>query len=467
MKLITTILILSTLIFLSCEPLIYPNEEITTDKNWTFMFYLAGDNNLEYSLLRNIEQIKDGYQGGVNVIVFIDRSEKYSINSSTLDENFSGVKLYSIDEKGAQSINYGGLFDDIITDKANGINSADATTLARFIDYSKATFKTKYYALFLGSHGLGVRSTISSLPTNKSVIVSETYNDWIYTSEFTEKLDESHSVDLLGIDACFMGNFEFIYQFRSDNNDFCADYIVASPATEWGNGWNYERIFRRFSNKKTDSVIDELSMITNENKIIHSPYTLTPLKLGQILIDEHYSYTTEKTDDQMLALYDTKNLSNAKLLFDKLFVLLKDSQKELEGIRDGEPLEQDEILFYFNSSYEYEWMNYPYFDIYDFCTKIIESGVFTSQITALARELQNSLRTVIVNSFAGEYFSRFQNNITGLSFFFPDGDRMLDGKRMWESQTWYNRTLAFCSDGAKAENDIVENYFEVLHYWFD
>lgn len=45
---------------------------------------------------------------------------------------------------------------------------------------------------------------------------------------------------------------------------------------------------------------------------------------------------------------------------------------------------------------------------------------------------------------------------------------------MWEDQKWYNPkpfenqgNLAFCKDGAIENNQIVENYFEVLDFWFD
>ena len=46
---------------------------------------------------------------------------------------------------------------------------------------------------------------------------------------------------------------------------------------------------------------------------------------------------------------------------------------------------------------------------------------------------------------------------------------------MWFYQTWYNSLedektygrMSFCKDNAISGNNIVENYFEVLNYWFD
>ena len=62
------------------------------------MLYVDADNNLEYALLEDISEIKQGIQDnhGINCIVLIDRIAGYSTDKSILGDNFTDTRLYRI-----------------------------------------------------------------------------------------------------------------------------------------------------------------------------------------------------------------------------------------------------------------------------------------------------------------------------------------------------------------------------------
>ena len=418
-KIINILLIMYSLLFMSCEINNSINEKPSVNKNWTFMFYLGGDNNLESYLLRNIEQIKRGFQGGMNVVICIDRSERYSLNQTALGENFTGLRVYSLENKKYVLQTTENVFMNMHENNEK-ISSTNIKALGSFIDFCKKKYPAENYALFIGSHGDGARARALK---NRGIVQSEKSNDWIYTNQFSELLNIQHSVDVLGVDACFMGNIEFIYQIRKNNFSFSSDFVVASSPTEWAYGWDYEMIFKRIHNKTKNTFSNKKSFTTGKKKVVFSSANLTPLELGKILVDEHYDYTYQKTNDQALALYNTAHVEELKECFDKLFVLLKNHNRELDAIRGDFGMSQKDALFYFDSFCEYEWIDYSYYDLYDLCTRINDMFIYDKKIREFTKKTQESLTKVLLYSFGGEYFSRFNNNITGLSVFFPSGNR--------------------------------------------
>jgi len=438
------------------------------------MLYLGADNNLEYDLIRNVKQVKESYKGGCNILIFIDRSLNYSVNKTIFGENFTGGRIYRVlKNNNIELIDKGEIFSDIPGINKENMDSSNVLVLKKFIEYCKSNYTAKYYGLIIGSHGGGARS-ISRL-YNKNVVYDESNNSWIYSAMFTDFLDSSHSVDLLGLDACFMGNIEFLYQIRYGNGGFNAKYVLASPPTEWSYGWNYTGIFKRISGNDNSIDTGEISKITEEKKYIYSSQALTPKDLGKIIIEEQFDYTTLETDDQILVMYDTEKIGELKKNFDSLFVNLKDNSSDIEHLRGSNEITQDDILLYFNSSSTSEWIDYCYFDVYNIADKIIKSNKFSIDINNIAEIVKENTDSLILYSFAGNYFKKFINNVTGLSFFFPDGNAVYKEKKMWSYQTYYNAKsdmetygkLSFCKDNAIENNNIIENYFEVLDFWFD
>lgn len=85
-------------------------------------------------------------------------------------------------------------------------------------------------------------------------------------------------------------------------------------------------------------------------------------------------------------------------------------------------------------------------------------------------------------SFAGSDFTGFEEGISGVSLFFPDGDRPFNGGPdvHWAYQWWYNSIdtnaaspgqyygkLKWCQDNQNPAVNSIGNWFEMLDAWFD
>lgn len=458
--------------FLSCTP--GESSFLEEDPNWTVIVYLGAANNLEQDLLNNIEQMKAGFNGGCNLLVLVDRGN-FSSNSSVLGERFIGTRLYRVIKDSAIRLYGDETFPELQEGKESNLNSGDAEVLKKLIRYCKKNYPANHYALMIGSHGGGSRSDFST----KSVVVdSDSGNDWIYTAEFTDVLERDDSVDLLALDACYMGNLEFIYQL-SHKELFHAEYFVASPAAEWSYGWNYEKIFQRINGRRHYRTEEE-EFISGGKEEVYLSSRLTPLQFAGILVEEQYDYVRERKENQTLSCYTAEGVIRVKNQLDILAGLLKEERETMNSLRGTGRLLQDETLHYFNSRNVEEWVNYPFVDLYDMAKKMVASGSFPLETARQAEILASLVDEAVIYSFSGGYYSRAVRNTTGLSIFFPDGSRTYNGKRMWAYQCWYNAVylpdykpgtyygkLLFCIDNAVPNNGKVENWFELLDSWFD
>lgn len=462
----------------SCEP----ERKVTSSDEkaaWTVMFYIGSDNDLERNLLSDLAEIKAGFRGGMNMIVLVDRSSGYYTSEEPFGENFSGIRVYKLSNG-----KYVRLTDfSFIPENTAEQNSADGKLLSDYISYCKDKFPAEYYALHMGSHGEGVRSGAFS-DRNESIIYSQRNNDWIYTAEFTDKLTKEDSVDIFLLDACYMGNIEFIYQIRKGNGGFSADYVVASSHEIWGRGWDYESIFKRI---KTGSSIEtsDKSQLTGRNKVIFGQSEMSPLNFGELVMEEIYDTVIVKASYyHAISFYETEKALDVKNAFDELSVLLSDYKEDITSIRGSGMLNQSDIVHYFRADNEKlaesMWFNFPFFDLYDFCRKIYERNL-NDYITSASLEVMNAVDSLIILSMADSaYGDNFTVNKNGVSFFFPDGDRIYEKSKSWKGQSWYNSIdlseagskskygkLLWCIDNAVPGNDKVENWFELLDSWFD
>ncbi|OHD06473.1 MAG: hypothetical protein A2086_01795 [Spirochaetes bacterium GWD1_27_9] len=447
---------------------------------WTVMVYSVADNDLEPYLLDDVEEMKQGYQEGINLILLIDRSPYYSENSSILGENFSDTRLFEIKSNSAKRLAGGAEFPEITINSTYEANMGDVNTLKKFIEFCKNNYPATNYALFIENHGAGIRgkgldlSIIDSVEEKQKMIGIDysSDNDALYIGEITDGLEAKDSIDILGFDACVMGNIEVLYQFNPQNNDFNTKYIVASPSDEIGSGWNYKNIFERIKySTKTSYEADDLY---GGNELYYNPVTLSPVDFTKIIIEEYYDTAGKSYQDQSFGVYDMSQIIAVKQNFDKLASLLKNEQTNVE-------LARAYSIKYFNSNVFFNWVYSPLFDLYSLAENIYNSTSFSKEIRDQALVVMNSVDSFVVKSFAGSIYNNFTPDKNGVSVFFTDGNRMYNYKPMWAYQWWYTSLdtqqvigannyygkLFWCKDNATQDNKIIENWFELLDYYYD
>ncbi|HNZ26702.1 MAG TPA: clostripain [Spirochaetota bacterium] len=455
-------LLLAMLFTLGCSQI--PVVIDYTSKYWTVMVYAAADCDLESNLLIDVEELKRGTNNNVNIVVLIDRSEKYSDDASVFGENFSDTRLYLIISKRAIRLDGKEEFPEITRNSNYEANMGDPITLKKFINYCKKQFPADNYALVMGGHGDGARSR-STTDVSRAISIDENADgygnsDLLFIGEITDHLTNKESVNLLVLDACLMGTIEVAYQFRPNINKFGAEFLVASPPKMWGPGLKYDAIFSRISESAKAGY--------------YSSQSLTPLDFGTIIIEEQAKiFEKHSKYDSALSLFDLSKSVAVKESIDDLSKSLYLYKNELEKIRGA--YYKSDLIHYFDLYYSSEWLDWPYFDLYDLCSKIAEYPAFPENVKRKALDAMLDIDEFVVASYAGAYYSGFVGGKNGVSIFFPNG------ALNWKEQYWYNaiRTqgvfgggehygaLDWCADGAAAGNNTVENWFELLDSFFD
>lgn len=227
---------------------------------WTFMVYMAGDNNLSSAGDTDLLEMRQvGSTPDVNVLLEFD-------NAGNL-----GTQRFRVLSTGNDLVQSLGETD-----------AGDPNVLLDFVKWAKQDYPAERYALILWNHGGGwepsqidtiaqevrapgyfsreateragsplrrafFRSTVEAImsqPTSqeRAICSDDGSGHSLDTVELGKVLDKAIGVlgqklDLLGMDACLMSNLEVAYQAEP-----YAKYVVASEESEPNQGWPYERV---------------------------------------------------------------------------------------------------------------------------------------------------------------------------------------------------------------------------------
>ncbi|HMT09292.1 MAG TPA: clostripain-related cysteine peptidase [Pyrinomonadaceae bacterium] len=199
---------------------------------WTFMFYMDSDNDLEAAQMMDlVEMSQVGTTDKVNIVALVDRhpgsnvEDGYIGEFSELDE-FSDTRLMLV-EKGK------------ITTLANvgELNMGDPANIVKFVREAVKFFPAKRYALVFGDHGSGWPRILGD-ETDKSALTMRTLAAGL---DATNKLIGG-KLELLGFDACLMANYEVTKSVAP-----YAKAMVSSEELEPGAGWSYTPIMQRIN----------------------------------------------------------------------------------------------------------------------------------------------------------------------------------------------------------------------------
>ncbi len=458
-------------LLISCDPNSpYAPECITTtttmpDTDWTVMIYSAGDRNLSRQLMEDLAEIKSGTNNNMTIIALADNT--YNTNTS-FSEAFSGTRLYQIYNNDARRLSGGDILPEITLGEDVNINTGDADTFRRFIKFCKTYYPAKKYAVFVGSHGIGVAEekvsrseTFSDGEPQKAMAVDgSASSDWIFTAELTDAFDYDEPIDLFVLDCCNMGFAEIAYQYRPDNGSFNTKYMVASLPQQIANGLCYSDIFSNVT--PTMSASDFGKLILQKQQAIMT---------AQLETTEHGGWPA---DIQSMALYDCSKVEKLKKEIDKTVPYLGGTQ--------GSFIMQQaaaKSCGYWKSASDH--LNYDYmYDVYNLFNAMSD---MTNYLSAEARQLCLNVALaadeMVISSYSvttnQEKYSMFENDKCGLAIFFPYY------QFSWQSTLSYNSidipslglnkngygNFAWCIDGCEPSDNIADNWFELLDSWYD
>ncbi len=195
---------------------------------WTLMVYLDADNDLERPMMKNLlDMTRVGSSAAVNVIVLAARSPrgdgKYTNDGVANLPNWTTAKLLRVEPNRLRELADWGAVD-----------MGDPPTLARFLKTATRDFPAERYGLILGDHGMAwAGAAVAESSDGDSLAVDE------IGAAFQEVTRTVGRFDLIGFDACVMGNLEVARTMAP-----FARYLVASEEIEPADGWDYAALLK-------------------------------------------------------------------------------------------------------------------------------------------------------------------------------------------------------------------------------
>jgi hypothetical protein len=201
-------------------------------KRWSFLVYIAGDNNLSDAGLEDIQELCDeGASEQVHVGVEID----------TYGEHTGSIR-YEITEP-----DWTGEAHRTVIERLPEKDSGDPETLRSFLKWGVKRYPAEKYVVVVWNHGTGFRSVRRDIG----------YDDFGSSLDMPEiedafarsGIDPRNKITILGFDACLMNMIEIANHFRDQ-----VEILVGSQQTEPGDGWPYDRVLEvmKTTNSSTD-----------------------------------------------------------------------------------------------------------------------------------------------------------------------------------------------------------------------
>jgi len=198
-------------------------------KKWTFMVYIAGDNNLDPAALKDIaEMAKVGSSDDLNVIVQLDRAKDQKTR-----------RFY---------ITRGGGYQKDCVEVFPETNTGDPHVLEDFILWGMERYPASRYALVIWNHGGGWWDEPERVRRNIAYDDSSD-GDALNNQELQDVLNKvaqirGNKIDILGMDACLMAMLEVAYQLKDS-----VKVTVGSEEEEPFDGWPYDQILGILKNR--------------------------------------------------------------------------------------------------------------------------------------------------------------------------------------------------------------------------
>ncbi len=246
--------ILLTIPLYSSKAMITNDAAQSAAKEWTFLVFLNGNNNLDPHGKANIEQMKQvGSTEEINVVV------QWASLERGKTERILITKETDIQQSSAAAIHDMG-----------SVDMGSWESLVDFVRWGVENYPAKHYFLDLWDHGSGWHAVkmvfnieaMSLFPLNISW--DEKSRNHMTTHQLGMALEESskiigHKIDLYGSDACMMAMAEI-----ADQVENAVQIFVGSEEIEPGSGWPYHTFLQRWTNQPYSSAVEVSKMLTEE-----------------------------------------------------------------------------------------------------------------------------------------------------------------------------------------------------------
>jgi len=229
----------------------------TPRKDWTVLYYLNGNNDLEPHLVKNLMDVeKVGSSDRVTIAAQLSRAPQKLVHGpgsrkkTRLDGDWTGMRRYVVNAHSSRTR----LGSVPVHLQEHSPNHGEAATLRDFLRWGMENFPARHYMVVVGDHGKGFEGTGFDY----------LHKDVLDLKEFRQALEESGlKPDVLVMDACEMGAVEVAYQLRDS-----ARYLVASEEIIGTQGLPHREFLQHLSAQpelKPEALARELVQISSED----------------------------------------------------------------------------------------------------------------------------------------------------------------------------------------------------------
>src|SRR5688572_22779910 len=136
---------------LSAVPSLAPAQEAKPLKPWTILVYGGADNNADGPILFFLDQVRKAIDDdpGIELLLLLDRNEKFSDDAQILGEDFTGARLYRLRKDSAERLSGGKEFPELTLGDDAELDTADGDNVRRFIAWGKAHYPAQRMGLMI------------------------------------------------------------------------------------------------------------------------------------------------------------------------------------------------------------------------------------------------------------------------------------------------------------------------------
>ncbi|MDX6694574.1 MAG: hypothetical protein QOF02_2177 [Blastocatellia bacterium] len=421
-------------------------------KEWTLMFFFAGDNQLSPSMISELKAIKDaGFQLDTNVLAHFDPNEIgaptriFDVNQAR-KRNAKTSRIGDARDPFVRNLNEDNIDPASINSTAGvaskrikkGLKEPDTLdvkqALTLFLGFCRENHPAKHYMLFLIGHGMIVGSD-AFLPDDHVIAArnpappsSKTYdNGEEYASDerpvtalslkqleevvrgFSDQVKkEKGEFELLALHSCSMSAIEVAYQLKGT-----ANYMMATEGVSFVGSWPYRQLLKKSFNT--------IEAATKKKAQVDVPKLMSDLYFLSLFNGRDFSSAGYSSD---LALCLLRKQDEEDPLTKPIQQLVSAMKRGLQAGRKSLNEEnRDErvknlILLAHWKAQSY-WME-NYTDLFDFCFCLGKSCDTQDDLQAELRvacdDVMREIEKLVVHS---ENFGRKYQYSHGLSVYFP------------------------------------------------
>lgn len=376
---------------------------MSTQAQWTWFVYMAGDNNLEGAGKADLREMKQiGSTAQVNVIVQFDteqnRTTRYRVgkNKLTALQEMPGVDCgdpkvlsdflkWGIQKYPAQRYlvdvwNHGGGWENLPSDyDYDAIRAARPHRASKLMRVKRSLFRTTVKKIH--------RRTVEA----RAIAIDCGSHDYLDNQELRnaifKALPKGKKMDVLGCDACLMNMLEICYEMRDT-----ANFMVGSEETEPGAGWPYAAILKTLTGNPT----------------------MGPADLAKTIVGQYGKWYQQHGDpvNDGTATQSALDLSRLQPVVDAVNELADALIKDLNSVAGAVSLARDKAQKFYLPEYV---------DLGDFAGQLLKRLPQNARVSGAAAKTLNALKPstgggfVIQNATWGSGVKR----ASGVSIYFP------------------------------------------------